>query len=943
MAEPSRPSLFVTGAAGFIGRHVVTQALNVGHEVATLSRRDWLDGPPVPLDKRFLGAFPFDLPDAAFQGIDTIIHLAWLTTSEGGRVAQAVNVEGSRHLLQKAERHGVRKIVFISSQSARKDGASAYARTKAAVEELFLDAPLPVTILRPGLVYGPGGTGLFARMRATVRRLPVLPVLGSGRTPVQPIHVSDLAAAILRCLESGRFDGRVLCLGDPRPTTLAEFLRSLCHAECGRVKPVLRVPIRPLIPLVEALESASFPLPVTSDNLRGAETADRMETRADLEELALPLRELGEGLRQLADEEAAGRAMAASAPRALSLAVVGAGKMGLVHAVTADRQPGMRLAALIDPNRKSRGMLAGMGLKAPGFASLAEACRTAVPDAAVIATPPSTHAELARECVRGGIRVLVEKPISPSAEGLEAFRRELAGMPVQVGYLAPGYPQFRAALRRLREGSFGTARSFEAFCLLGPSPKSTGWEVRPEISGGGVLMNVGGHAVSMIRAAFGDPDRVSGELLRLHGSAVEDSFVARFEYPAASGSLYASWAMPAYPNPENRLVIRTDEGSLYCTNNLAFFRRTGGEVTWTDHQLAYREGFNLAPDFSGGGVTAELHELGRLACHESAPQMSLEEGAAVERLLHELYARSAEARRFSGSYGEPADEPESVPATSPGAASVPLVHDLRRLEPTELPSPAAGTPPDVAGYLTFASQSRRWTELGVPGAMQTLVVPDFLRYARLLGQGQAVELLKTLGWRGASALSWQAPKSVLSQRGPTFWAAAESLVAADLAYVPRKFAGTLVLHHFLTDLAVALDQTKRLERLLRQIAARHRQAAVGVQTSILPDTLSALTYVRRPLAVVHFLSSPDNEHLRRALALHRTLDGFAACRFVAEVGAVPGVLAAAAESRPHDWLNGAEALAVEPQSSPWAEARERRMAELWRHAFPGVPLRPQAL
>lgn len=928
---PRKPPILVTGASGFIGRHVVASALTAGHEVRTLTRRDWLDGPAVPRQHRFLGSLPFDLPEAAFEGVDTVVHLAALTTSDDPQVAHAINVEGSRNILRRAEAHGVRKIVFISSQSARPDGLSAYARTKAQAEELLLGSSVATTVLRPGLVYGPGERGLFARMRGVVLKLPVLPVLGSGT--VQPIHVDDLAKAIALGMET-EHDGRIYHLGEAEPMPLGAFLQAIARAETGRSKPVARVPVGPLIPVVQGFETLGLKLPVTSANLKGAKTVEHMETADDLTALGLQLRSLDDGLRSVKE----GTFFVEAKAQTLRVALVGAGKMGMVHAITADRQPGMRLTALVDRSPKPIAMLTGMGVRAKGFSSLAEAREAGKPDLAIIATPPPTHLPIAKECAEHGIHMLVEKPIAPSAEALQEFRRALADAGIVVGYLAPSYPQFETALERLKAGEFGTPQSFEAFCLLGTSENSSGWEIKPEISGGGVLMNVGSHVVSMILAAFGTPESVRGERLKRYGNAVEDCLTATFDYPEVRGVLYASWTLPAYPNPENRLVIHTDEGQLYCTNNVAFFRRNDGDVPWVDHQVAHRESFNLAPDFSGGGVTAELQQLRRLAQDGTAPTMDLEGGVAVEEVLHDIYAKSPfQAEAFS-SIPTPGIDPVAEPSITGTHAVEPILTlDVRRFDPRQLQGdPTADVDPST-GWLTYAPASRHWTERGVPQASQTLVLPDFLRYGRMLGGGQMVDFLKTIGPGGTLSMGFQGPKSVLRKRGVTFWAAVECLVAADLAQVPRNFDGTLLLHHFVNDLAVALDLTNQLGDLLAQLANGRSNARVGVQTSILPDALSALIYARRPLASIHFLTSPDNAHLQRALDDARALEGFAQCRFVAELGAVPGALAAAARRSPEPWLNGAEALSVEPGGSElWETVRRKRFDALWRYAFPGI-------
>src|SRR6266511_4375276 len=98
--------------------------------------------------------------------------------------------------------------------SARPDAISAYGRTKFLAEQelLSLDG-LRIIILRPGLVVGPGGHGLFGRLVSSVMKLPLVPLPDGGRGLIQPIQVDDLCEAILRCdRESSELDRSILKL-----------------------------------------------------------------------------------------------------------------------------------------------------------------------------------------------------------------------------------------------------------------------------------------------------------------------------------------------------------------------------------------------------------------------------------------------------------------------------------------------------------------------------------------------------------------------------------------------------------------------------------------------------------------------------------------------------------------------------------------------------------
>ena len=243
-AAKAKQRFLVTGVTGFIGSRLAGLAMDRGHQVRTLSRSDWSEEPAVPVGQRYLGRFPSQIPGEALQGVDTVVHLA-ADTDPGDRSSHAVNVTGTMNLAHMAVAAGAQTFIFISSQSAQPDALSAYGRSKYAAERALLGLDqINVVILRPGLVCGPGNRSLFQRMCALVERLPVLPLLGGGKSVVQPIHVDDLCEAIFQCAARSReLAGSILSLGDEIGLSLAEFLQALARARLGKRKPALHIPV----------------------------------------------------------------------------------------------------------------------------------------------------------------------------------------------------------------------------------------------------------------------------------------------------------------------------------------------------------------------------------------------------------------------------------------------------------------------------------------------------------------------------------------------------------------------------------------------------------------------------------------------------------------------------------------------------------------------------
>jgi len=182
------------------------------------------------------------LPSGALDGVDTVFHLAARThaVDEAGDTEQlyrAINVDGTRKLLEAASAAGVRRFVLMSSvkamgektdeaqnEASPTDPTTWYGRTKLAAEQMVLQGRFvsePV-VLRPALVYGPGVRGNLERMIDSVRsgRFPSVPEVGNRRSLV---HVDDVAGAADLAADASGAAGRVFIVTDGRPVSTREM------------------------------------------------------------------------------------------------------------------------------------------------------------------------------------------------------------------------------------------------------------------------------------------------------------------------------------------------------------------------------------------------------------------------------------------------------------------------------------------------------------------------------------------------------------------------------------------------------------------------------------------------------------------------------------------------------------------------------------------------
>ena len=277
--------LFVTGATGYIGDRLARAALAKGHEVVAACRRR----PELPLTW-----IPYELTSPAEipipRGVDAVVHLAAITNLEA--MDPDTELEAARRLLA-AARHVGARFLFVSSQTAREDAPTAYGRCKWIIEQEVLAAG--GLVLRPGQVYGGPERALFGMLMDSVRRMPVIPAfLPAPR--VQPVHVDDLAAALLSAAGAREIISTVLCIGAIEPVSFTYFLRCIAAGRLRRFRPAVPVPAV-LIPIAGVLA----PRHAAIAQLKSLFALPPMRTEADLKRLGIVLRSLQSGMTRSGD------------------------------------------------------------------------------------------------------------------------------------------------------------------------------------------------------------------------------------------------------------------------------------------------------------------------------------------------------------------------------------------------------------------------------------------------------------------------------------------------------------------------------------------------------------------------------------------------------------------------------------------------------------------
>lgn len=259
--------ILVTGGTGFVGSHLIRRM-----QKEELSVRAMVRHPEKAEELRELGArlIVGDISDMtalekATFGVERIIHLVGIIQEAPGATFNSVHVEGTRNLLQAAKKAGVKHFFYQSALGARPGAKSEYHKTKWMAEELVRESGIPYTILRPSLIYGPGDK-FTLRLADVIKLSPVLPIIGSGKSKVQPIYIDDVVSCIVKAVTSDAFLNEIYEVGGPEQLTYEEVTREIAEA-MGVNRPAVHMPMFFMKPMARVLESVLPKPPITTGQL----------------------------------------------------------------------------------------------------------------------------------------------------------------------------------------------------------------------------------------------------------------------------------------------------------------------------------------------------------------------------------------------------------------------------------------------------------------------------------------------------------------------------------------------------------------------------------------------------------------------------------------------------------------------------------------------------
>ncbi len=272
--------VLVTGAAGFAGTVLSKKLIEQGYRVRAFVRNP--SKLKTSLSKE-MDVVVGDITDKsavlqAVEGVDTVFHIAALFRQAGvpDSLYWDVNVKGTQNLLESAQKAGVKRFVHCSTvgvhghiagkpadENYRFSPGDIYQVTKLEGEkraiQFYQETGFPVSVIRPGPIYGPGDLRLLKLFKLASRR--ITPILGNGNIKFNMVYVEDLADAFIRASKEQKAIGEVFIAAGPDNPSLNELVDMIAEI-MQRPKSKIHLPARPFQIMGFLCEKICIPLKI---------------------------------------------------------------------------------------------------------------------------------------------------------------------------------------------------------------------------------------------------------------------------------------------------------------------------------------------------------------------------------------------------------------------------------------------------------------------------------------------------------------------------------------------------------------------------------------------------------------------------------------------------------------------------------------------------------
>lgn len=257
--------ILITGATGYIGRHLVARLVQEGERPRCLVRdlrraAQVLPAAQVDLvqgDTTQPGTLPL-----AMQGVNIVIHTAFITADHkqsAGNHYDVTNVDGTANVIEAAKAAGVSRIIVLSGLGTKPDKPGSYMQGRYLAEQMIKESGITWTIIQPSVLFGKDAP-FIKGLADLIRTSPVVPLIGGGKIMFQPIYVEDVISVIIEVLRQPEpTANKTFTIGGPAYYSFTDIVTMLTRAM--RKKRIMAPAPRSLVGVGAAIMEAALPRP----------------------------------------------------------------------------------------------------------------------------------------------------------------------------------------------------------------------------------------------------------------------------------------------------------------------------------------------------------------------------------------------------------------------------------------------------------------------------------------------------------------------------------------------------------------------------------------------------------------------------------------------------------------------------------------------------------
>ncbi len=227
-------NIAITGGTGFLGGHLVRALVARGHYPTVIARGVNPKG-EILRKTGNMNYLPMPMSDErklfhAFNSCDAVAHLSGINREQEKGDFRRVHVEDTVRVVHAARKAGVKKILYVSFLKARPKCFSEYHQTKWEAEELVRTSGMDFTVLKPGMIFGPGDH-MITHIDRALKLLPIFAPVGLLQPKISPVAIQDMLEIMLASLLQNRLGGKTYAVIGPEVITLGDAVWRVARAQ----------------------------------------------------------------------------------------------------------------------------------------------------------------------------------------------------------------------------------------------------------------------------------------------------------------------------------------------------------------------------------------------------------------------------------------------------------------------------------------------------------------------------------------------------------------------------------------------------------------------------------------------------------------------------------------------------------------------------------------